>query len=373
MPTKRDYYEVLGVQKNASVAEIKKAYRQLAIKYHPDKNKDPEAEEKFKELSEAYAVLSNEQKRAAYDRYGHAGFDQRFSQEDIFRGANFEEIFNSMGMDFGGAGFGDSIFSSLFGSMFSGARRRDTGADLGAHIEISLRDAYKGATKTIEMERNAPCHNCSGSGAQPGSGFENCQTCGGVGQVRRVQSLGAFGNIASVVTCPDCRGKGEKPKKECSHCSGRGFERKNEKIDVEIPAGISDGSRLRLEGMGEYGSAGSGDLYVLVSIPQDENFERRGDDLFTDVQISFPTAVLGGKISAKTISGSPAEITVPAGTKSHTRLRLKGEGMPNVHGRKRGDLYVRIIIDVPKKVSAKQKKLLLEFEGQKPSKGWFAL
>lgn len=368
---KRDYYEVLGVSKDASAADIKKAYRKLALQYHPDKNKDAGSEEKFKEISEAYAVLSNEQKRSAYDQYGHAGFDQRFSQEDIFRGANFEEVFRSMGMDMGDSPFGDSVFGNIFGSMFGGGRRRDVGSNLGAQVQISLFDAYNGITKTIHIERNAPCDKCSGSGAQPGTGMQTCSTCSGAGQVRRVQRLGAFGNIASVAPCPDCRARGEKPKKVCEKCRGRGFERKEEKIDVKIPAGVSDGSRLRLDGMGEYGSAGSGDLYVLISIPQDDNFERRGDDLFTDAIINFSTAALGGEIPIKSLNGDEVSIKVPAGTHSHTRLRLKGQGMPHVRSSGHGDLYVRVIIDVPKKLSSRQKELLREFDGDKSKKGWF--
>jgi molecular chaperone DnaJ len=244
---------------------------------------------------------------------------------------------------------------------------------LGAQISIPLLEAYKGTTKTMHLERNAQCEKCSGSGAQPGAGMENCGTCGGAGQVRRVQRLGGFGNIASVTICPHCRGRGSRPKKECAHCRGRGFERKTEKIDVSIPAGISDGSRLRLDGMGEYGSAGMGDLYVLVSVEQDKNFERRGDDLLIDAKISYSQAALGAKITVKNLPGSELELHVPAGTQSHTSLRLKGEGMPNVHGRSRGDLYVRVIIGVPKKLTAREKELLRELEGEKPGKGWFAL
>ncbi len=368
---KADYYEILGVGKNADASEIKSAYRKLALKYHPDRNKESGAEAKFKEISEAYAVLSDEKKRGIYDQYGHDGFDQRFSQEDIFRGADFEDVFRSMGMDFGDSFFGDSIFSSMFGSMFSDSRRRNVGADMGAKISITLLEAYTGTTKTIQIERNAPCSHCSGTGAHNGE-LQSCAQCGGAGQVRSIQRLGAFGNISSIIPCPSCKGRGKKPKKECSHCNGLGFDRKTEKIDVQIPAGISDGSRLRLENMGEYGPDSNGDLYILVSILSDSNFERKADDLFTDVPISFATAVFGGEVALKSISGSQLVVKVPSGTASHTRLRLKGEGMPHLRSSRRGDLFVRVIIDVPKKLTNRQKELLQEFDGEKTKKGgWF--
>jgi len=374
VPTKRDYYEILGVARTAPVDEIKKAYRKLALQFHPDKNKDSGAEDKFKEISEAYAALSDPQKREIYDKYGHAGFDQRFSEEDIFRGANFEDIFRSMGMEYGESSFGDSIFGNIFGSMFGAGARSGRGSNLAVEIEISLHDAYTGTEKTIKLQRNAECEKCSGTGLAPGSRMQRCRTCGGQGQVQHVQSLGGFGRFATVTTCPKCKGAGESPEKECPSCNGARAQRREEKIDVQVPAGVSTGSRLRLSGLGEWGPQGYGDLFVILNVSQDERFKREEDDLYTDVKISFATAALGGKISVQSMS-NVNEVDVPAGTQSHTLLRLKGEGMPHVHGSGKGDLFVRVIIDVPKKLSAKQKELLHEFEGksEKTGKGWFAL
>ncbi|MFH1306618.1 MAG: molecular chaperone DnaJ [Candidatus Micrarchaeota archaeon] len=368
MATKRDYYEILGVSKTASVNELKAAYRKLALKYHPDKNKSSDAEEKFKEISEAYAVLSNNEKRQAYDTFGHAGFDQRYSTEDIFRGANFEEVFRSMGMDFDDSPFGGGIFGNIFGSMFGGMRR-NIGADLGAEISISLLDASEGASKTIPVSRNVECNKCNGTGGAD-SKMKTCAQCGGRGQVQHVRSLGGFGRFSTVTACHACKGSGQMPEKECKKCNGSGIIRKSEKIEVQIPAGIQNSSRLRLEGLGEYGSGGYGDLYVYVHVQEDERFERQGDDLYADVDIKFSTAAIGGKIKAPTLSGN-AEVKVPAGTPSHTLLRLKEEGMPHLRGGGKGDLYVRVIIDVPKKLTGKQKELLNEFDGEKPEKGWF--
>lgn len=371
MSTKRDYYEVLGIGKDADTSEIKKAYRKLALKYHPDKNKDAGAEEKFKEISEAYAVLSDQNKRSAYDQYGHAGFDQRYSQEDIFRGADFEDIFRSMGMDFGGGGgFGDSIFSNIFGSMFSGMDR-GLGRRIATEIEISLKDAAKGVRHEIKYSRTVRCEKCDGTGAKD-SKLDTCSQCQGRGKVQQVRSLGGFGRFATVTACPTCSGKGQVPHTACSSCNGSGTAQKQESIEVNIPAGVSDGSALRLEGLGEYGPAGYGDLIVYVHVQEMEGFRREGDDLYTDAEIKFSTAAMGGKITVPTLE-SEADVKVPAGTRSHTLLRLKGEGMPHIHGSGKGDLYVRVIIEVPKNLSNKQKNLLREFDGEKPKKGWFAL
>lgn len=365
---KRDYYEILGVPKGAPYADIKAAYRRLALKFHPDKNKEPGAEDKFKEISEAYAVLSDEKKRSVYDQYGHEGFDRRFSQEDIFRGADFEDIFRSMGMEFGGSPFGDSIFGNIFGSMFSGGGR-GYGADLQVQISISLKEAYLGAIKTLSLERNTACDKCNGTGAEGGE-LKTCPECDGRGQVQRVQSLGGFGRFATVAPCRHCSGKGKIAKKECKKCQGSGIFQTTEQIEVKIPAGIHSGSRLRLDEMGEFGPSGYGDLYVFVHVLPDKDFVREGDDLYIEASISFAMAALGGKITVKTMQGE-AEVNIPAGTKSHTNLRLKNEGMPHLRGSSKGDLLVRVIIDVPKNLTQRQKELLKEFDGEKPKKGWF--
>ncbi len=367
MATKRDYYDILGVPKSAGVDEIKAAYRKLALEYHPDRNKSPGAEEKFKELSEAYAALSDSGKRQVYDQYGHAGFDQRYSQEDIFRGADFEDILRQAG--FGGAG-GGSPFGDVFASMFNMGRNPDMGSDLQTQVSITLQEAARGISKKIELSHTAACSKCDGSGAAPGTDLCNCPKCYGRGQVQSVRSLGGFGRFATIITCPQCHGRGQSPSKECSQCKGKGMERKTESVDLQIPAGMADGMRLRLEGLGEWGSGGEGDLYVQVRIQPDSRFAREGDDLYLEVPITFTQAALGDKISVPTLSGT-ASVTIPSGTPSHTLLRLRGEGMPRLRSRATGDLLVRVIISVPKGLTEKQKELLREFEGKSGKKSWF--
>ena len=382
MPAKRDYYEILGVPKTASVDEIKSAYRKLAMQYHPDRNKDSGAEEKFKEISEAYAALSDPEKRKVYDQYGHAGFDQRFSQEDIFRGADFADLFRSMGFSFEGMD-DDSPFGPLFGLQF-GQAHNPRGSNLASEVRISLKEAAKGTTRTIEFRRNAPCSTCDGLGAAPGAGFKNCQKCNGHGQVQTVRSFGGFGRMSTVTSCPACHGRGQLPGRECKDCAGRGFKPKDEKVEVSIPAGIEDGMRLRMSGLGEASQQGPGDLFVRVRVEADPRFERDGENLYIEMPVSFATAVLGGHVQVPTLDGE-AEVTVPAGTPSHTLLRLRGMGLPELHRRGRGDLLVRVIISVPKPgdLSNEQKELLRQFESEtapKPAgktekkqkkKGWF--
>ncbi len=375
MPAKRDYYDILGVSKSASVDEIKSAYRKLAMQFHPDKNKEASAEERFKEISEAYAVLSDPEKRRIYDQYGHSGFDQRFSQEDIFRNADFrdfEDVFGSMG--FGGMGGDDSPFGSVFSQMFGFGHESGRGNNLQTEITITLPEAAKGVSKTIEYERLARCAACDGTGAAPGSSLKNCATCGGRGQVQSVRSLGPFGRFSTITTCPKCGGRGRMPSKPCSKCAGNGSARKHEKIDVQVPAGVEDGMRLRLESLGEWGRTGPGDLFVRVRIRPDSRFERDGNDLHTDVPISFSQAALGAKVKVPTLT-SEAEMDIPAGTPSHTLFRLRGEGIPSLRGHGRGDLLVRIIVQVPKNLNEAQKKLLREFDAPdkdgKTKKSWF--
>ena len=359
MSTKKDYYEILGVSKNATLEEIKKAYRQLALKYHPDRNKEPGAEEKFKEISEAYAVLSDPQKRAAYDRFGHEGFSQYYTTEDIFRNVDFEDIFRSMNLGFD---LEDMFFSDFFGSDFRKRRRTaNVGENLGYKVIISLEEAFKGTKKTILVQRKIACKACNGSGVAPGSSLETCPVCKGSGQLTSSRSFGPFGRFTTITTCYKCLGKGKIPKKVCTSCNGKGIISKEEEILVDIPAGIYDGARLRLEKLGNYGPDGYGDLYILVEVSPHLRFKREGDNLFTDAIISFPVAVLGGKINIKNIDGSELEVNIPAGTQSHTLLRLAGEGFVNLKTRKRGDLFLRVIIDVPKKISKRQKELLEEF------------
>ena len=367
MPAKRDYYEILGLSKSASVDEIKSAYRKLAMQFHPDRNKDAGAEEKFKEISEAYAALSDPEKRKIYDQYGHSGFDQRFSQEDIFRNADFSDfndLFRSMGFSFGNMGDSDdSPFGSMFSSMFGQSSQK--GRSLSAEVNISLKEAAKGTTRSLNFRRNGPCDTCKGTGSAPGSGMRNCSKCGGHGQVQVIRNLGGFGRISTVSPCPNCRGRGQVPGIACESCSGKGYAQKDEKIEVQVPAGIEDGMRLSLHSLGEWGPDGPGDLYVRVRVENDSRFTRDGDDLYFEKRISFATAVLGGDVTVPTLE-SENEVHVPAGTASHTLLRLRGEGMPRLRGRGRGDLIVRIIIEVPKPgdLSEEQKELLKKFDGK---------
>ncbi|MFN3910056.1 MAG: molecular chaperone DnaJ [Candidatus Anstonellaceae archaeon] len=372
MTTKKDYYEILGVPKNASLEEIKKAYRNLALKYHPDKNKEPGAEEKFKEISEAYAVLSDPQKRQAYDQFGHAGFDRMYTQEDIFRGVDFEDIFKNMGLDL------EDFFFEDFFSPFSTQRRRQRatyykGRDLSATVLISFEEAYKGTKKTLFIQRKIICKACNGSGVASGSSLITCPQCGGSGQLQTIRSLGPFGRLSTITTCSKCGGSGKIPKKSCSVCQGKGFVPSKEEISVDIPAGIYDGARLRLDGMGEWGPGGYGDLYILVEVSPHQKFRREGDNLFTDVFVSFSTLVLGGKIKLKNIDGSDLEVNVPAGTPSHTLLRLQNEGFQNLRTKRKGDLYIRVIVEIPKKLNSHQKELLKEFENESKKSKLFGL
>lgn len=362
--TKRDYYEILGVPKQASKSDIKKSYRKLALKYHPDRNKESDAAEKFKEVSEAYAVLSDEKKRQQYDQYGHAGFDRMYSQEDIFRGANFrdfQDIFGNMG--FGGRGRNpfEDLFGSFFGSGFGrGGRQRDFGADLEYETEISLEDAAKGVKKEISIYRTVVCSKCKGTRAEPGSKTTTCSTCKGSGQVQQARRMGPMA-FHTITTCPKCKGEGNIIEKPCKECAGSGRTREKEHIKVNIPPGIESGMRIRLEGLGEYGRDGPGDLFVSVYISPHKYFKRAGDDLLLEVPIPFTTAALGDKIEVPTLFGK-AKLTIPPGTQSHTVFKLNGEGMPNIRTRGKGDQMVRVTVKVPEKLTKKQKEVLKEFE-----------
>ncbi|MDD5337125.1 MAG: molecular chaperone DnaJ [Candidatus ainarchaeum sp.] len=364
---KRDYYEVLGVSRSASKEEIKKTYRELALKYHPDRNKSTGAEEKFKEVSEAYAVLSNDEKREQYDQLGHAGFDQSFSREDIFRNADFSD-FADLFRQFG-FGFENSPF-------FSSGRRRGRaqyGEDLETEVEVTLEEAARGTRREIRLGRRALCPKCSGSGAEPGFGFRTCQKCNGRGQVVQTQRLGPMA-FRSVSTCNACGGEGRIVEKQCRNCGGKGTVQKEEKLGVDIPPGIDDGMRVRLEGQGEQERGGSGDLYIHVHVLPHKIFERRGDDLYTEVPVSFAQAALGTRIDVPTIGGKGAKLDVPSGTASHTVFRMRGEGMPDVRSGRRGDELVRVVIQVPRKVSQKQKELLQQFdELGKKERGFFGI
>lgn len=369
MTAKRDYYEILGLSKDASHADIEQAYRKYAVQYHPDRvpaEKKEEAREKFKEISEAYAVLSDAQKRKQYDMYGHAGIDSRYSPEDIYRNVDFGSIFQDLG--FGARGF-ESFFGDVF-DFFGGARggaksARHRGPERGVDIEvpaiITLQDAYRGTEKHLQYYRTETCPVCSGSGARPGTSAKTCPVCKGTGQ----QSTSYGGFLTFAQTCQKCRGTGEVLENPCKECAGRGKVKKSAGITVKIPAGVDNGTSIRVRGKGEAGEHGgpSGDLYVSVRIQPDERFERANDDLYTSVKIPFHIAALGGDTVVPTLDGS-IKIKIPPGTQPDKDFRVKGKGMPNVHTEKNGDLYIKIQIEVPTKLSERQKELLREYGHQ---------
>ena len=357
MAGKRDYYEVLGVPKNATKDQIKDAYRTLALQYHPDRNKSPEAEEKFKEISEAYAVLSDEQKRNQYDTMGRVDFSQQYSQEDIFRGTDFDSIFR----DFG---FGD-IFETLFGGGGGRSRYGERhGNDLGYELQITLEDSFKGTEKEIEVPRLETCGTCGGSGSAPGTSPKTCSRCGGSGQVRVVQNIG-FGRFVQVGICPTCRGKGTIIDKPCSECRGTGVVRKRRRITVRVPPGVDEGYQLRLRGEGEASQNGGpkGDLYIIIRLAHHEFFDREGDDLYYDLSIGFPQVALGTEATVPTFEGDVA-VTIPPGTQPGQMLRIKGKGMPKLGGNGRGNLMIRVKVSVPTKLSSKQRQLMEELANE---------
>ncbi len=346
--SKRDYYEILGVARNASDQEIKSAYRKLALKYHPDRNSgDKQAEEHFKEAAEAYAVLADAQKRAAYDRFGHAGVGAAAGtggfDPSIF--ADFNDIFGNLGDIFG------------FGDIFGGARRRggpQRGSDLRYDLEISFEEAARGSETTIQIPREESCATCHGSGAAPGSSPETCPQCKGRGQLRFQQ-----GFLTIARPCHACHGSGKLITRPCSTCRGTGRTTNDRRITVKIPAGIATGQRLRLYGEGEHGGAGgpAGDLYVVVHVQEHPFFHREGDDLYCEAPVNFPTLALGGTIEIPTLNEKET-VTIPAGTQSGARFKLRGKGMPNVGRHGKGDLYVVVRAVVPKKLTKEQKKIV---------------
>src|SRR6059036_3785141 len=352
---KRDYYEVLGVGRNASEEEIKRAYRKLAVKFHPDKNpNDPEAEEKFKELGEAYDVLIDVDKRAAYDRYGHAAF----SQGAAGFGGGFHDPFDIFREVFGGGGGG--IFESFFGGGGGGggrAEERQRGSDLRYDMQITLEEAAFGTEKEIEIRKLDICDKCRGTGAESGSRSINCPVCGGRGQV--MSSRGFF-QVSQ--TCPRCRGVGHIVEKACRACEGEGRLEKPSRIKLKIPAGIADGSRLRSPRKGEVGIRGGpqGDLYVVVHVQEHKIFQREEDNLYCEVPIPFSVATLGGEVPVPTLEGK-ANLKVPAGTQSGQLFKLRGKGIMNVSGRGHGDLFARLIVEVPSRLNAEQRRKLEEF------------
>ncbi|MER2537208.1 MAG: molecular chaperone DnaJ [Rhizobiaceae bacterium] len=346
---KADFYETLGVRKTADEKELKAAFRKLAMQFHPDKNPgDASCEHKFKEIGEAYECLKDPQKRAAYDRFGHAAFENGAGAGA--RGG------------FAAGGFGD-IFEDIFGEMMGGRRRssggRERGADLRYNMEITLEEAFAGKTAQIRVPASISCTDCSGSGAKPGTQPVTCQMCGGHGKVRASQ-----GFFSIERTCPTCQGRGQTIKDPCPKCSGQGRVVEERSLSVNIPAGIEDGTRIRLANEGEAGMRGGppGDLYIFLSVKPHEFFQRDGADLFCKVPISMTTAALGGSFEVATLDGSQTRVKVPEGTQNDRQFRLKGKGMPVLRQPTVGDLYIQTVVETPQNLSKRQRELLEEFE-----------
>ncbi|MGQ9364769.1 molecular chaperone DnaJ [Azospirillum sp. ST 5-10] len=370
---KQDYYELLGVAKTASPDEIKKAYRKLAMQHHPDRNPgNAEAEHKFKDINEAYDVLKDEQKRAAYDRFGHAAFDGG-------RGPGGGAGGGFGGFDFGGGGFAD-IFDEMFGEFMGGRRGGGGGAsgrgqDLRFNLEITLEEAFKGSQSTVRVPTSVVCDSCNGSGAAAGTQPITCPTCAGHGKVRAQQ-----GFFTIERTCPACHGQGRIIKDACKGCGGAGRQRKEKTLQVNIPAGVEDGTRIRLAGEGEAGLRGAppGDLYIFLAVAPHPLFQRDGANIHCRVPIPMVTATLGGTVDVPTIDGTRAKISVPSGTQTGHQFRLKGKGMSVLRSPHRGDMYIQAVVETPVNLTKRQTELLREFEkagneGSHPqSEGFFA-
>ena len=354
----QDYYSLLGVDRNASASEIKKAYRKLAVKYHPDKNQgDATAEAKFKEVTEAYEVLSNEEKKAAYDRYGHDAFTSQGmgSAAGGGRGQDPFDVFREVFGGGGGRSGGGGIFDDFFGGGSSHDENR--GSDLRYDLKISLEEAASGTEKEIRYRRPTTCDRCNGSGAEPGTSVKTCHTCGGHGKVS--VSRGFF---SMTQTCPTCHGQGKVVEKPCNKCRGEGRTVESSTVKIKIPAGVDTGTQLRSSGNGEAGIAGSpsGDLYIVLHVEEHEIFDRQGDDLFCEIPIKFTLAALGGTLEVPTLT-SKASLKIPAGTQSGTTFRLRGHGVTNLRSKQKGDQLVKVKIEVPRSLSAEQREKLEDF------------
>jgi len=366
MSEKRDYYEVLGVSKSATQDEIKKAYRTLAKKYHPD-NKETGDAEKFKEASEAYTVLSDEQKRKTYDQFGQAAFDQTSGGQNPFNGSGFD------GFNFNGGDFGDlnDILRSMFGGAFGGGSSRsysssssrvEKGDDKLMRIRIKFMDAINGTKITLPIDYDETCSECHGTGAKNGTEYTTCSTCKGKGRVLQTQRS-IFGVIQQEVACPDCHGTGKRIKTACPNCSGQGYKHIRKDVEITIPAGINNGQQIRLQGKGERGYNGgeNGDLYVEVMVAADKNFERRDNDIYITQPVDFVDACLGATLIVPTVYGD-VELNLPSGTQPNQVLRIKGKGVKDVRSSSYGDEYVKIDIKIPTYLNKKQKDALEEFK-----------
>ncbi|MFA6088572.1 MAG: molecular chaperone DnaJ [Candidatus Woesearchaeota archaeon] len=366
----KDYYETLGVKKNSSKEEIRTAYKNLAKKYHPDLNKDKGAEDKFKEINQAYSSLSDDKKRAQYDQFGESaermgggGYSDFASSGAGFGGGNFEDV------------FGD-VFENFFGGQFSGrsGSRRNNGRkgnDLRFDLDISLDEAYSGTIKTIIIPKEEKCSNCKGTGAENESDIETCSDCNGSGYTVKVQRT-PIGMFQQQVVCRTCGGTGQYVKTACSHCDGEGVERINKKLEIKIPKGVDSDTKIRMTGEGEPGERGgqTGDLYIFCNVLEHDIFDRREDDLYTEVDVPFTMVCLGGEISIPTLDGE-VKLKIPMGTQSNTLFRLKEKGMPKLRHSGNGDLFVKCVVSVPDKLSSKQKEILKEFEKTLEKKSFF--
>ncbi len=361
----KDYYKILGVNKTSTKEEIKKAYKKLAKKYHPDLNKSEDSAEKFKEINEAAAILADDQKRTQYDQYGTTA-----DQFRGFEGFDFSDVMSDMGSSFDF----DSIFESFFGgrSPFGSRRQRGPrrGADLRYDLEITLEEAATGTTKHIVIPRLEQCSKCHGSGAENESDIVNCPDCNGSGMRRRTQRT-PFGMFSTTTTCGKCRGQGKYIKNECAVCDGTGVVKKTRKLEVKVPTGAEEGTNLRILNEGEAGEKGAeaGDLYIIIHVKEHEIFERHGDDIYIKIPIPFTIAALGGEIEVPTLE-EKAKLKIPSGTQNNTIFRMKGKGIPYLHGHGVGNENVEVVIDVPEKLSKKQKEILKDFERAGKKKGF---
>ncbi len=369
--TKRDYYEVLGLERNAGVDEIKKAYRKLAMQYHPDRNTDDaSAEEKFKEVGEAYAILSDPDKRAKYDRFGHAGLGGAAGGGGFGGGIDIDpmDLFSSI---FGGMGFGD-IFGGATGGGGRGGRRTLKGRDLRIDLAITLEEVAEGVTKKIKVNRFERCVECGGSGALDQTAIDTCPTCKGTGEIRQM-TRSLLGQMINVSTCPTCNGRGKVIKEACRDCNGDGRLKTSSTIEIDIPAGVEKGNYMTMRGEGHAGPQGgpSGDLIIVFDVKEHDHFERHGDDLLYGLNISIPEAVLGGQMEVPTLNGA-VEVDIPSGTQSGRMLRLRGKGLRHLNSSSRGDLLVQVDVYIPTKLSAEERELfesLREMDGIKPPEG----
>lgn len=363
MPTSRDYYEILGLSRDASTEDVKKAYRKLALQFHPDRNKEPGAEDKFKEVSEAYAVLSDAEKRRTYDQYGHAGFDQRYTEEDIFRGADFNEF----GFDLG------SIFRTIFGGQGFGGMGATQGRDLQTVLDVTLEEVAKGGARDVRIQRLEACDACGGTGAKPGTRPRACPTCRGHGQVARTMRT-PFGIVQTAGVCPQCRGRGQVVGEPDPACNGQGRVARQRTLTVTLPQGVPNGGTLRMRGEGEAGEDGlpPGDLYLRIRVKEHAVFTREGDDLHVTIPLTFSQAALGDDVDVPLLEGKRDRLSIPPGTQSGEVFRVRGRGLPALGGGKKGDVLVHAKVYTPAKLSPEERALfeqLARLEGREPPKG----